>query len=125
MRPDILNPLFAQVTSLPGIGPRMAKLVEKVAGPTVVRLLWHLPRDVVDRSFSPTIAEAPPGTIVTLRVTVERHMPGQGRRPYRVRCRPPCLMPMAALHRMIEDEMIADLVPTFGSVNMIGGELDR
>ena len=86
MRPDILNPLFAQVTSLPGIGPRLAKMVEKVAGPTVVQLLWHLPRDVVDRSFSPTVAEAPPGTIVTLRVTVDRHMPGQGRRPYRVRC---------------------------------------
>ncbi len=48
-----------------------------------------------------------------------------GDRPYRVRCRPPCLSPMAALHRMIEGEMIADLVPTFGSVNMIGGELDR
>jgi NADH:ubiquinone oxidoreductase subunit D len=46
-------------------------------------------------------------------------------RPYRVRCRPPCLPPMAALHRMIEDEQIADLIPTFGSVNMIGGELDR
>ena len=48
-----------------------------------------------------------------------------GDRPYRVRCRPPCLMPVAALPRMIEGEMIADLVPTFGSVNMIGGELDR
>jgi NADH-quinone oxidoreductase subunit D len=48
-----------------------------------------------------------------------------GDRPYRVRCRPPCLMPMAALPRMIENEMVADLVPTFGSVNMIGGELDR
>ena len=48
-----------------------------------------------------------------------------GDRPYRVRCRPPCLMPMAALPRMIEGEMVADLVPTFGSINMIGGELDR
>jgi NADH-quinone oxidoreductase subunit D len=48
-----------------------------------------------------------------------------GDRPYRVRCRPPCLPPLAALHRMIEGEMVADLVPTFGSVNMIGGELDR
>ena len=48
-----------------------------------------------------------------------------GDRPYRVRCRPPCLPPMAALHRMIEGEMVADLIPTFGSVNMIGGELDR
>jgi NADH-quinone oxidoreductase subunit D len=46
-------------------------------------------------------------------------------RPYRVRCRPPCLPPVAALHRMIEGEMIGDLIPTFGSVNMIGGELDR
>jgi NADH-quinone oxidoreductase subunit D len=46
-------------------------------------------------------------------------------RPYRVRCRPPCLPPMAALHRMIEGEMVADLIPTFGSINMIGGELDR
>jgi NADH-quinone oxidoreductase subunit D len=46
-------------------------------------------------------------------------------RPYRVRCRPPCLPPLAALHRMITGEMIADLIPTFGSVNMIGGELDR
>jgi NADH-quinone oxidoreductase subunit D len=46
-------------------------------------------------------------------------------RPYRVRCRPPCLPPLAALHRMIEGQMLADLIPTFGSVNMIGGELDR
>jgi NADH-quinone oxidoreductase subunit D len=48
-----------------------------------------------------------------------------GDRPYRVRCRPPCLPPMAALHRLIEGGMVADLIPTFGSVNMIGGELDR
>jgi NADH-quinone oxidoreductase subunit D len=46
-------------------------------------------------------------------------------RPYRVRCRPPCLPPLAALHRMIVGEQIADMIPTFGSVNMIGGELDR
>src|SRR5512147_104169 len=46
-------------------------------------------------------------------------------RPYRVRCRPPCLPPMAALHRMVEGSMIADLIPTFGSINMIAGELDR
>ena len=46
-------------------------------------------------------------------------------RPYRVRCRPPCLNPVAAIPRMIEGEMVADIIPTFGSVNMIGGELDR
>lgn len=49
---------------------------------------------------------------------------GSGR-PYRVHCRPPCLPPMGALHRMVEGGMIADLIPTFGSINMIAGELDR
>jgi len=46
-------------------------------------------------------------------------------RPYRVRVRPPCLPPMAALHQMIKGGMVADIIATFGSVNMIAGELDR
>ena len=44
---------------------------------------------------------------------------------YRVRVRPPCLPIMAALPKLLVGDMMADLVPTFGSVNMIGGELDR
>jgi NADH-quinone oxidoreductase subunit D len=46
-------------------------------------------------------------------------------RPWRVRCRPPCYNMVAGLPEMINNYMIADLIPTFGSVNMIGGELDR
>jgi NADH-quinone oxidoreductase subunit D len=46
-------------------------------------------------------------------------------RPYRVRCRPPCFPATAAIPRMVEGEMVADLVPTFGSINMIAGELER
>jgi NADH-quinone oxidoreductase subunit D len=45
--------------------------------------------------------------------------------PYRVRCRPPCVFTLQAFPRMIRGHMIADIVPTFGSVNMIGGECDR
>jgi NADH:ubiquinone oxidoreductase subunit D len=45
--------------------------------------------------------------------------------PYRVRCRPPCLYIIAALPKLLNGSMIADIVPTFGSVNMIAGELDR
>jgi NADH-quinone oxidoreductase subunit D len=44
---------------------------------------------------------------------------------YRVRVRPPCFAIMSALPKLIEGDSIADLTPTFGSVNMIGGELDR
>jgi NADH-quinone oxidoreductase subunit D len=46
-------------------------------------------------------------------------------RPYRVRVRPPCFFGMAGLHKMLEGYMVADIVPTFGSINMIAGELDR
>jgi NADH-quinone oxidoreductase subunit D len=46
-------------------------------------------------------------------------------RPYRVRVRPPCFFLMAGLHKMLEGYMVADIVPTFGSINMIAGELDR
>ena len=48
-----------------------------------------------------------------------------GDRPYRVRVHPPCFTIMAALPELINGGLIADIVPTFGSVNMIGGELDR
>jgi NADH-quinone oxidoreductase subunit D len=44
---------------------------------------------------------------------------------YRVRVRPPCFAIMSALPKLVIGDMIADLIPTFGSVNMIGGELDR
>ena len=87
MRPQILTPLFAQVTSLPGIGPRLGKLVEKLAGPLVVDLLWHLPTGIVDRRNAPDVANANPGDVATLTVTVEEHVvPNNRRQPYRVWC---------------------------------------
>jgi NADH-quinone oxidoreductase subunit D len=46
-------------------------------------------------------------------------------RPYRVRCRPPCFFNMAGLHTILEGYMVADIIATFGSINMIAGELDR
>ncbi|MGB7218613.1 MAG: NADH-quinone oxidoreductase subunit D [Vicinamibacterales bacterium] len=45
--------------------------------------------------------------------------------PYRVRVRPPCFAIMSALPKLLIGDMIADITPTFGSINMIGGELDR
>ena len=49
---------------------------------------------------------------------------GSGR-PYRVRVRPPCFMGMGALNKMLIGRMIADIITTFGMINMIGGECDR
>jgi len=45
--------------------------------------------------------------------------------PYRVRIRPPSFLITSGLERMIVGAMIPDVVPTFGSINMIGGECDH
>ncbi len=87
MRPEILFPLFATPTSLPGIGPKLGKLVEKVAGAHVVNLLWHLPYALIDRRNAPPLAKASPGSIATVIVTIDEHfVPRNPRQPYRVTC---------------------------------------
>ena len=86
MRPAILDSLFAQVTALPGIGPQLARLFERLAGPLLIDLLWHLPCGIVDRRAAPPIRDLAPDQIATVHVRVEAHEPGTGRRPYRVFC---------------------------------------
>ncbi|MGF1511384.1 MAG: NADH-quinone oxidoreductase subunit D [Myxococcota bacterium] len=48
-----------------------------------------------------------------------------GGRPWKIRCRPPCWPITSSLPVLVEGIMVADVVPTFGSINMIGGECDR
>ncbi len=94
MRPEILNPLFRPVTSLAGVGPKLALTLRRLlsgseAGepPRVVDLLFHLPAALIDRRNQPGIALSPEGAIVTLRIRVDRHQkPPRGNRrvPYRV-----------------------------------------
>jgi NADH-quinone oxidoreductase subunit D len=45
--------------------------------------------------------------------------------PYRVRIRPPCFQITGGLQHLIEGRMLSDIVPTFGALNMIGGECDH
>src|SRR5271155_5264917 len=91
MRPPLLNPLFAPVTSLPGVGPKQDKLLRYLLGrdetPRLVGLLFHLRSSVIDRRARPKVRDAAPGTVVTLEVTVDRHRPappGNRRAPYLV-----------------------------------------
>jgi NADH-quinone oxidoreductase subunit D len=46
-------------------------------------------------------------------------------RPYRLHLRAPCFHIVSALEFLIKGRYVADVIPTFGSMNMIGGELDR
>jgi ATP-dependent DNA helicase RecG len=85
MRPALLNPLFAPVTSLAGVGPKQDRLLryllDREETPRLVDLLLHLPASVIDRRARPKIRDAVPGTVVTLEVTVDRHRPTPARNP--------------------------------------------
>ncbi|WP_196229379.1 ATP-dependent DNA helicase RecG, partial [Brucella anthropi] len=94
MRPSMLDPFFASVRSLSGIGPKVAALLGKLLGtdipgaePKVGQLLFLAPHSVIDRRNRPGIALAQEGAIVTLEVIVDQHQPappGRGNVPHRV-----------------------------------------
>ncbi|HEY2754990.1 MAG TPA: ATP-dependent DNA helicase RecG [Pseudolabrys sp.] len=90
MRPPVLNPLFASLTSLPGIGPKLETLYAKLLDremPRVVDLLFHLPSGAIDRRARPKLNDVQPGQVVTVAVQVEEHRPPpphRSRAPYRV-----------------------------------------
>src|SRR5580704_11840770 len=91
MRPSLLNPLFASVTALPGVGPKVAKLLARLTGrddgARVADLLFHLPTGAIDRRARPKLRDVVPGTVATVAVTIDRHRappPGRGRAPYLV-----------------------------------------
>ncbi len=90
MRPLVLSPLFASLTSLPGVGPKLEKLYARLLdreAPRVIDLLFHLPAGVIDRRARPKLNEVQPGQVVTVAVTVEEHRappPHRSRAPYRI-----------------------------------------
>jgi ATP-dependent DNA helicase RecG len=90
MRPPLLNPLFASLTSLPGVGPRLEKLYARLLdreAPRVIDLLFHLPSGTIDRRARPKLRDVQAGQVVTVAVTIDKHRPSpphRARAPYRV-----------------------------------------
>src|ERR1700735_925166 len=87
MRPPVLNKLFAPLSALPGIGPKLEKGFARLLGrgegepPRIIDLLFHLPSSFVDRRNQPKLSEVTPDTVVTVAVTVDRHRPPPPHRP--------------------------------------------
>ena len=88
-RPEVLFPIFAPVTALKGVGPRIGKNIERLVGEQVVNLLWHMPSGLIDRRYSPALSDLEPGRVATLELTVNKHHPppaANRRIPYRIDC---------------------------------------
>ncbi len=86
MRPKILYGQFQEITSLKGIGPRIAIGLEKLCGSRIIDLCWHLPSGIIDRRYSPKIANIETGRVATLKVNILEHIkPAHKRLPYKIK----------------------------------------
>ncbi len=84
MRPDILNPLFAEVTALKGVGPAIAKPLDRLGLARVIDVAFHLPSGWVDRLPREDLDVADAGRIVSITLTPRDYRSGNGRSPTRV-----------------------------------------
>ncbi len=109
MRPALLDPLFAPAATLPGVGPKNAKLFDKLLdrsqGARVLDVLFHLPYAALDRRARPKIRDAERDSIATLEVRVVEHRP------------PPSPRSKAPFKVLVEDET-GDVELVFFLANM-------
>jgi ATP-dependent DNA helicase RecG len=87
MRPDLLNPLFAEVEALKGVGPGIAKALGRLDLTRAIDLAYHLPTGTIDRVRAPAASQALLGRIVVLDVTPVQVRAGSGKAPLRIYAR--------------------------------------
>ncbi|HEV2652680.1 MAG TPA: ATP-dependent DNA helicase RecG [Rhizomicrobium sp.] len=124
MRPSILFPLFAETHTLAGVGPKLEKLIGRVAGPRLVDLIFDLPVGLIDRSYTPRLIEAEAGRIATLVLNVLEHTPSRDRRqPYRILCSDDtAVIDLVFFHA--HTDFLKKQFPT-GSKRIVSGKLER
>lgn len=94
MRAEILNSLFADVETVPGVGKSLKSLLDNLGIRKVLDLVFHKPTGFIDRTYSPKLNEVREGETITVTVHVDKHMPppsgakyfARGRIPYKVSC---------------------------------------
>ncbi len=124
MRPAILFPLFADIRTLAGVGPKLEKLIRKVAGARLVDLVFDLPVGVVDRSYRPKLAAAEPGRIATVEVTVLEHRPNRVKaQPYKVMVSDETALMELVFFRAHAD-YLAGLLPV-GARRVLSGRIEK
>jgi ATP-dependent DNA helicase RecG len=124
MRPSILFPLFAETRTLPGVGPKLEKLIARVAGTRLLDLVFDLPAGVIDRSYRPRLIEAEEGRIATFTLNVLDHLPRRdARQPYRVRCSDDSATIELVFFHANENYLISALPPR--TQRLVSGRIER
>jgi ATP-dependent DNA helicase RecG len=130
MRPTILNPLFAPIRSLQGIGPKLAPLFDRLLAPhgseaRLIDILLHLPHDAVDRRLSGRLSDSVAGQSGTFEIRVLAHKPsppGRARVPYRVFVEDEA-GDMALVFFNAQRARIESMLPV-GSIRFVSGKIE-
>ena len=87
-RPEALFPLFAELETLPGVGPKAAEALKTLGVERPKDLLYLLPHSGVDRARRPSVRDVTPPATLTVEVEVGMHVPPRSKgKPYRVHVR--------------------------------------
>lgn len=125
MRPEILYPLFGDLAGLKGMGPKSLRAMENLlGGKRIIDLLFHLPCNMIDRSYRPKLANAVIGKICTVKVKVVEHIPPKTRQqPYRVVVEDDSEQLTLIFFKVYADSIIKNL--PVGAIKIISGKLDK
>ena len=124
MRPSRLDTLFADATTLPGIGPKLGKLLAEFTGDKVIDLLHHLPSNLIDRQYRPPLNLVEDGRIATFEVEVVKHdAPRRRNLPYRILCQNNTgYLSLVFFHA--RGDWLGKAMPE-GAVRMVSGRVER
>lgn len=123
MRPEILFPLFTPSAKLKGVGPKLAPLLERVAGPLVRDVAFTLPQSVVRRRRT-TVVEARDGEVQTFTVRIDEHMPPRRTGlPYRIRAIDPTGFVYLVYFKVFGDSLLK--AHPVGAARVVSGKVDR
>ena len=124
MRPDILNPLFAEVTSLKGVGPGLAKPLERLRIARVVDVAFHLPTGHIDRFPREELMASDAGRVIAIPLTVREHrVSSSPRGPARVRAEDARGNSVALVYFGGNSGWVKKLLP-IGETKIVSGRLD-
>jgi ATP-dependent DNA helicase RecG len=123
MRPDILNPLFAEVTALKGVGPALARPLDRLGLARVIDVAFHLPTGWIDRVPRETLDAEDAGRTIAITLTPRDYRVSSGRGPTRVMAEDGAGNGVALIYFGGSSGWVKKLLP-LGEAKRVSGRLD-
>ena len=125
MRDEILNPLFCDISTIKGVGTKTLKLMSNLLDSSkIADLIFHLPSNIIDRSYCPKLCDAQTGRICTLKVKVIEHIPPKNKHlPYRVLVSDGTENLTLTFFKVYADSIAKNL--PVGAIRYISGKLEK